>query len=43
MTTEEGFGNAVACDNCGNEWGPMIASGHVFLCEECNEIANGDE
>lgn len=36
MTTGEGFGNEVACDNCGNEWGTLVPNGRLFLCEECD-------
>lgn len=40
-----GFGNDVACDNCGNEWGQMyrnLDEPPTTLCQECWEIVIAD-
>lgn len=32
------YGNDVACDNCGNEWGEMFDhDGLSTLCQECHD------
>lgn len=38
------YGNATACDNCGNEWGPISDESGLPLCADCSaEYWDSDE